>query len=278
LKIYNFSRVIAFPFAIWFAGVLYYSIKNVDYDLSYWMIPPFVIIAAIYTLSPQIDYWWLKDHPVPLDPPVRDWLNKHSTFYKSLVGSAKEKYETRLSIFVRTKDYVAMGKNKENVPEDVKVAIAHNAIEMTLGRKDFMFGDMDRYFIYKHPFPSPKYQFLHTVETHNEDGVMILSLEHLFAASVNEKQFYHIGKHAFAEAFVKQNPKIDWTGIDHLTWSDIEKITGLPEPGILGTLGFSSIDLLPVIITAYFTNKDDFKSHYPQEASALDAIFFPTAL
>lgn len=242
------------------------------------MIPPFVIIAAIFTLSPQIDYWWLKDHPVPLDPMEKEWLTKYSSFYRSLVGKDRESFETRVSVFIRSKDFVAIGKNKEKVPEDVKLAIAYNAIEMTLGRKAFMFGEMDRFFLYKHPFPSPRYQFLHTVETHNEDGVMILSLEHLFAAILNPDQYYHIGKHAFAEAFIKQNPKIDWSGVDHLGWPDIEKLSNFPAQGILGTLGFESIDLLPVIITTYFTKKVDFERHYPKESLALDQIFKPNKL
>jgi hypothetical protein len=244
-----------------------------NYDLSYWIIPPFVIIAIIFIMTPQIDYWWLVRHPVPLDPEAQSWLNTYDPIYSKLSEEDKQKYDTRMSLFLSGKEFTAMGKKKESVPEDLKLAISHLAIGMTLHREDFLFDNLDRFVIYKHPFPSPKYQFLHTLETHVEDGVMVLSLEHLSAAIMDAKSYFHVGQLAFAEIFVKQNPTLEWTGISSLGWSDVEKITGFRKDQILSVLGFDSYDELYLVLSCYFSHRETFKSMYPKASAYLKDIF-----
>lgn len=277
MRIHQFSRILAFPFVLWFAGVLYVTMKNQDYDLSYWIIPPFVIIAIIFVMAPQVDYWWLKRHPVPLESEVIEWLQKNLPFYNGLTPVKRAEFERRLSLFTRIKSFTAMGKKQENVPEDVKIAIGHAAIVMTLGRESFLFGEVDRYIVYKHPFPSPRFKFLHTVETQIEDGVVILSLEHLYATIVNEN-YYHIGFHAFAELFVKQNPKYDWEALSHLDWSDVEKISSFTEQNVLATIGFPSVDLVIVFISLYFSHQAVFKERYPKESAFMEEVFNPSGI
>ena len=273
MKIHNFSRIIAFPFVIWFAVILYITMETSNYSLSYWIIPPFVIIAVIFIMAPQIDYWWLERFPVPLDPEAKDWLTKYDPVYPLLSDELKQKYGTRMSLFLSGKEFIAMGKKKESVPEDIKLAIAHIGIGMTINRDKYLFENLDRFIVYKHPFPSPRFQFLHTVETHVEDGVMVLSLEHLSAAIIDPTSYFHVGHLAFSEVFIKQNPSVDWSFLEAISWNDVESITQFRKEQILSVLGFESYDLFPIVLSCFFSHREAFKSRLPDASAQLKTIF-----
>ncbi len=274
MKIHNFSRILGFPFAICFALVLYFSIKNYDSDLSYWVIPPFLCAAVIFIMAPQIDFWWNKKHPPGVDQPIRDWLMLHSEFYQNLSNDDKQKFEDRLSLYLLGKEFFTMGKQKqEGMPEDIKAIIAYNAIIITFYQEDFMMGDFDRMVVYKHPFPTPNNQFLHTVETEIEDGVMLFALDYLLHGAINPKQYYDIGMHAHADAYMKNNPNLYWENLTETSWDYVQTICGFTKEQIVTVLGFKQQDIIPVIITLYFTYPDRFRQVSPLDAKYLDAIF-----
>ncbi len=274
MKIHNFSRVLGFPFAICFAIILYLSIQNHDYDLSYWMIPPFVMVAIIFIMAPQIDFWWNKRNPPGVEQPVRDWLLTHSPFYQKLDSAGKKKFEDRLSIYLLGKEFITMAKQKQDgMPEDIKAVIAHNAIVITFYHEDFMMGDFDRIVVYQHPFPTPHNQFLHTVETEREDGVMLFALDYLLHGTINTKQYYNIGMHGHVEAFMKNNPTLPWDNLTETTWEHLLAICGFTREQIVSVIGFKNQDIIPVILTCYFTYPDRFRKVSPHDAGRLDGIF-----
>jgi hypothetical protein len=127
--------------------------------------------------------------------------------------------------------------------------------------------------IYKHPFPSPKFKFLHTAETDIEDGVIIFSLEHAEAAFLQPEQFYNVAWYAYAEAFVKAYPNEDYPEIDDDTWSIIEKVQGLTQEKIMNTLGYESVDILPILISSYFYDAKKLASLNPTLHRSLQDIF-----
>ena len=134
-------------------------------------------------------------------------------------------------------------------------------------------GDMDRIFLYKHPFGSPRYKFLHTVETQIEDGVIIFALDHLIPGMTHGKQYYNICMHGFAEAYTKVYPNTAWPAEEQMSWTSIEAISGFSKEQILNVLGYPSVDLLPIYITYYFTFPDKVKTNAPGVFQELDTIF-----
>jgi hypothetical protein len=267
MRIHSFSKVVAIPFVAWFAYTFYISYNERDYALSYWMIPPFLIIAVIWVMSPQIDFWWNKRNPLTLDEPLRRWLQKYSPFYIALPDELKMHYENRLSTYLSGVEFYAMGKEKEAVPEDIKVLAANNLVTLTFGKKNFMLSNFDRVVFYKHPFPTPRFQHLHTVETEQQDGVILFSIEHLAASSINPTAYYNIGMHGYAEAFMKTYPALEWENLSEITWDSIASITGFSKTFVLSTLGFEQTDLVPVILTSYFSHPTVFKRKQPEAYS-----------
>jgi hypothetical protein len=153
--------------------------------------------------------------------------------------------------------------------------IAAHAVRVTLKYDDFLIGDFDRIMMYKHPFPSPRHKFLHIVETEVEDGVIIFTLDYLMNGVLEPAQYYNIAYHAYVEAFCKQNPTIDFSFIESVTTDHMELISGFKVEDLLTTLGYKSLDPVPVVVTYYFTFREKFIELLPDVVERLDAIFKP---
>lgn len=275
MKIHKLANLIALPFGICLLIIAYLVYDSTDSKLLFWAIVPITALVLIYLFSPQINYWWLSKNPVSLDPPIRQMLFKTNPIYESLQMDQQKEFDKRLLLFVEGKEFTGKGREEDttNIPYDIKNLISQVPITMTLNLKEFTFKNFDRIILYKHPFPSPKFQFLHTVETHVEDGLIIFSLEHIQKSLFNKEEYYDITWHGFAEAFVKLNPNLDYPDIPNNIWQDIEEISPQTQQEILNILGFKTIDPLPVLINLYFNYRTAFGKKHPSMLQKFDEIF-----
>jgi hypothetical protein len=272
MKIHSLSKIIALPFAVAFALVLLWTFESNYANVSYWLIPPFIAIAIIYIFNPQIDFWWHKRNPPPIDKSIINWVEKYSSYYKLLLVPDKIKFLKRLSIYLHGKEFSAMGQKEESVPEDIKAVVGHLCIQITMGQEDFMLEDFDRIILYKHPFPTPLKKFLHSVETHNEDGVIILSLEQLINGIMNSS-YYNTGMHAYVEAFVYKNQQKDYPEFDNDIWGKLEAISGMKMDRVNAILGFEQKDPLIVAINYFFCYPVNFNELEPKLYANLQSVF-----
>lgn len=263
MKIDSLSKIIALPFLIAFGLILYYSMDYEYRKLSVYLIPLGITIAIIYVFNPQIDFFWKKRNPPRLDPPVLAWLDKYCGFYQNLDEHNKNTFRDRLAIFIAAKEYIAMGNKPESVPDDIQAIISQEAIKFSFDKEDYLFEHYDRIVIYKHPFPSPAKQFLHSMEVHHEDGVFLFSLEHLVPGILN-KEFYNICLHAFTEGFIEQNLNLNYPNLDDSIWQDLEKISGMTMERVNNIIGYELKDPLPVAINYYFEYPEAFIAQRPE--------------
>lgn len=277
MKIHKFSIILSIPFLILLVilGYFIYHEPRSNY-LTYALIP-LTPLMVIYMFSPQIDYWWLSNNPVELDDRLLKMLNQTNPRYKDLNNDDKEEFNKRLVLFTAAREFIGKGMESDNndVPYDIKNMICQIPVTMALGRSQKSFNNWERVVLYKHPFPSPRFKFLHTMETEAEDGVVILSLEHVEKALIQKGHHYDVGWHAYAEAFIKDNPKENYPDLPENIWESIEKISPQNKQQILATLGFGNIDALPVLINLYFNYADDFQSELPNMSRSFDKIFKP---
>jgi len=132
---------------------------------------------------------------------------------------------------------------------------------------------MDRIFLYKHPFPTPSKQFLHTVESHVEDGVFIFSLHEWQAATHEPKRFYNNVWYGYVDAFLKISND-DTSPIEpYATFENIEKIGGYTEDYILKVLGLKAIDPLVILCGLYFTHPEEMKNNSANTFEKLQVFF-----
>ena len=263
MRIHSLSRILSLPIALSILTVLYVSYELEYQNAMIWILFPLVIATAVVIFQGQIDFWWNERNPVPLDPPISDWLKKYDPYYTSLDPNQRQNYDNRLVMYMQGRAFVSVGREHHDVPNDIQAIIASNAVKMLMSKKDYLLGDMDRIYLYKHPFPTPRHQFLHTVETDIEDGVFIFSLEHLVPGMINPKEHYNIAMHGFAEAFQRVFPKEDFTYLDQITWDQIEEVGYHSKDKILKTIGFNQTETTTVAINHFFTHPRRFNLMIP---------------
>lgn len=272
MKIYSLAKVLILPLVLLAIAIFYYSEHVDDRSLTVWLFIPTILLTVILIFKPQIDYWWHTKYPIPLDPKIKLWLDKYSQFYNSLDEKEKSKFENRLSLYVEAREFKAVGSEVREVPEDIKGIIGSIAVMLTFHDEDFLMGDYDRIYVYKHPFPSPNYKFLHNVEVNHEDGMLIFSLEHLLPGMSRPREFYNIGLHAFIEAYY-HHKKTDFPDNKNLDWELIEKSGYYDRKNILSMTGLKYIDLYVVAGVCYFVSPEKLKKTSLKLYSMLNDIF-----
>lgn len=272
MKIYSPSQIIL---SLVIFGILYLGYQNMFNQAgNHNYILLFVVIGlAVYFMKAELDYKFHEANPIDLDPQVINFLEKKHDFYQSLNEENKKKFRDRLSLYVEARMFKGIASEQKQVPEDLKILISCHAVQMTMAHDDILIGDFDRIILYQHPFGTPNKQFLHIVETELEDGVIILMMPYLLNAIHHPDQYYNIAFHAYGEALIKQNPQWNLSELDKVDWTDIETVSKFKKDKLLLALGYDQMDLIPIIISIYFSHRAQFSEHLPEAKRSLDEIF-----
>lgn len=271
MQIHSISRLISTPFIILAVGIIYYS-YTYDRQYSVYVFLPITILVAVYVFHGPLDHWWKTKYPIKLDPKLKTWLSSHFSYYNTLNEIELQKFEYRMGLYLDGRLFKSVGREQRDVPEDVKCMVAAHGIRMNMGHEDYLIGDMDRIFLYKHPFPSPSLPFFHNVETNVEDGVIILSLEQLTNTVLNPNDYYNIAYHAYAEAFIAIHKNYEYPDTADM-WEAIESISGFSKETLIKQTGLPALTLLPVHITCFFTFPSSYKSILPEYYERFSTIF-----
>lgn len=276
MRIHSFSKILGLPLAVLTVVIAYVS-YDMDGYMSAWIFLPVILMVAIYVFHGPLDHWWLTKYPIPFDPRLKDWLLKFFPFYKNLNEKDREIFEYRMTLYLDARLFKSVGAEQRDVPEDIKCMIAAHGILMALHHKDYLIGDMDRIFVYKHPFPTPEHPYLHNVEIHVEDGVIILSLEQLTNSILHPKQYFNTAFYAYAAAFTATQKKVVFPQFSENSWTQLEDISGFSKDMIHQHIGLKTVDLTAVHITVYFVFRDRYATLLPEYFPALEQIFNSSA-
>lgn len=276
MKVHSISKLVATPLILVAGYTIYLMFTYQDYK-TWWLFLPVVLLVVLYTFHGEIDYWWQQKFPIELDIQIKEWLVKHQLYYSHYNDVQRNLFDQRLSLYVEVRQFKMIGSKgideMDDVPFDIKNILASQAIRLGLGVKDYLIGDMDRIYLYKHPFPTPKNQFLHTYEVDVEDGAIILAIDYALPGISNPSSYYNITLHAFAEAFIAINKNIPFPLVNHHGWEKLNCIKSIKEDFILKTCGYPTIDLLPVHIVAFFEFPVEYGEFFPDEYHQLKIIF-----
>ncbi|MCP3931516.1 MAG: zinc-dependent peptidase [Bacteroidetes bacterium] len=265
------SRIFAAPFLVGTFICLYLA-WEVDSTYAKYMIPQVILLALIYILSPQINWWWYKRYPPDLAEPIRQLFQRCFPFYMNLSTEEKKRFRQRVFLFNTTHEYMPQGM--ENVPEDVKAVVGASAVRLTLQKEKFVCPKFERIVIYPHPFPSPQYkEDWHASEIFEEDGVLLFSAEQLMKGFMESDKYYQTGLHEFAKVFVICHPEFTFPKFREDIWSKLEKISGFSFESISNWIGLPEIDPLPVSIHHFFTSPQRFKLFLPEVFEQYQKIF-----
>jgi len=273
MKIHSIADVLVVPFVIAVVYMGYQAYNQPNYPYLIWILVPIVGFILIYLFKPQMDFYWHKKFPLELDSKLKEIIEKYNPYYKSLDLDGKSEFENRLALYMEARAFKGVGSEQKDVPYDIKGILSAIPVQMTMHKKNFLIGDMDRIFLYKHPFPSPRFPFLHNVETHVEDGVIILSLEAFNLALNHVAGYYNVAWHAYIEAYLKvykdNTDEID----EYANWETIELVSNFSEKNILDITLLKAIDPLIVVCVLYFTHREEMESNAPQLYEAMQKFF-----
>lgn len=259
MRIHSISDVLIVPMVILAIYLGYEIFFNSSPLHVIVLLIPVILVLMLYLFKPQLDYWWHTKFPLKIDKELSAFMSMHNPHYANLEGEEREKFEHRLALYMEAREFKAIGHEQRDAPYDIKALISSIPIQLTMHKKDFLMGDIDRIFLYKHPFPTPQKQFLHSVETHVEDGVIIMSLEAFNLAKLNPTQYYHVGWFAYLDVYFKLFKDSTERIESYANWESIALISGFDEKHILAMTGLKSIDPLVIVSTLYFTHTEMMK-------------------
>lgn len=264
------SRFILAPL-VFISLILMYFIWEEKIHAFY--VIPFVILAtAVYVLAPQIDWWWAKRKPLPVDPSQEKFLNKFFPYYRQLDISQKKRFMQRVSLYIMATDFTPMAM--PSVPEDIKGLIAANIVMLTFGQDDFQLTPYEKVILYAHPFPSPQYrEYFHSTEHFEEDGVILFSLEQLVPGATQPKQYYNIALHEYIRIFIKKYNQHKYPKLDDDIWVKLEAVSGFKTTAVRDFIGLPILEPLPVSINYFFTYPMKFKQVLPELYDQYQRIF-----
>lgn len=265
------ARLLALPFVLLTSLFLYLTFEVAE-SFSTYIIPNILILAIIYTLSPQINWWWYKRFPPDIAKPLRQLFIKQYPFYNKLSVEDKQKFRNRVALGLETIEFIPKGW--EAIPEDVMGIIVANLVRMTFGQQEFLLSKFERIVIYTLPFPSPQYpDKLHASELYEEDGVLLFSAQQVMWVFAKPKQYYNLVLHEFVKAFQIQYPTKNYPILREEDWSLLEKISGLKKTQIEGVINLPNIDPSIVSGVLYFTHPERLYSLQPSLFEQWKACF-----
>jgi hypothetical protein len=263
-------RLIAAPFLL---GSFYFFYKFFDdHSYAYYLTGCVVILAALYVLSPQVNWFFYKRRPPKLPEPIVRLFIQNIPFFRNLSNDNKKKFCDRVSLYMIASDF--MPKVFEKVPEDVKAAAAACAVRVSFGKPDFLFPNFEHIIVYPKSFPSPQYpRNIHPSEIYDHDGVIMFSAEHLMHGIIQPQRFFNVGMHEYAKVFMESYPTEDWPELDESYWPKLEQVSGFGKEAIFKYMNLDDITPLAVSIVFFFDFPQKFKAVLPELYGQYATIF-----
>ncbi|TAK41127.1 MAG: hypothetical protein EPO28_09070 [Saprospiraceae bacterium] len=264
------SKILIAPFVIG-ALVFLYLAWEVHAGYSIYMVPCVAGFMLVYLLSPQIDWWWFKYYPPKLHVALRHLINTQLPFYQNLAVGDKERFRTRMALYMHANDFTAQGM--DDMPLDLKGVIAATVVQLTFGLEDFLLNKFEHIIVYPHPFPSPQFpDKWHISEIYEEDGVLMFSAGHLMKGFFQPHQYFHIGLYEYARVFRRCHPDASWPAFGADGWKKLELVSGMPHESIVKYIGLPEVDPVAVAVAHFFVFQERFKAVMPQEYGRISTI------
>lgn len=161
--------------------------------------PIFIISYVLYHII-QYQYW---HNFRPIDPEIRSILQQRSIYYQNLNQKLKSRFERRVVLFIRSKNY--LGKDGLKITREMKVLIASTAVQITFGFKFFQLPRFTKIYIYPEEYYSPVTQRRHKGEVFPMGKSISLSWNNFIKGLDNPSDGINLGIHEMTHAMSLEN-------------------------------------------------------------------------
>lgn len=234
---------------------------------------PFVIIAALcYILAPQINWRYYLKNPPEMEHGLRHMLETKVEFYQEMHPFVRKKFRGRVMLFIEATDFKV--QVSDEFPSDMKICIAASAVQLLMGRGDYLFKKYENIILYPHPFPSPQFpEHWHNTEYFTEDGVVMFAAQPLLLGFITPKKYYNIALHQYAEVYQLSYPALKYPDLKESAWERLGQISGFTKEIITKTIGLPDVSLFAVATVHYFIYPKKLAATWPELSNELAIIY-----
>ena len=216
-----------------------------DGHYAIYAVPFFLILAGMYIMAPQINWWWFEKYPPELDPQTKNFLDTHVFYYQKLSPELKTRFRHRVAMFMVGNEFIRpvhkdnpdAASLRNSVPEDLKAAVACNFVQVHFGKTDLVSKKFEHYILYPHSFPTIQFQVFHNSEIYEPDGVVLFSADPLMQGLTQPQNYFNIGLYEMARVFkysfnattLPEMPERELNNISRMSKEFIESIVGLSD-------------------------------------------------
>jgi hypothetical protein len=272
IKNIPFSRILLIPLVLFILVLGYIILKNDWIYLSPGVGAGLIAVAVVFVFSPQIDWWWWYRFTPSPDPRILKLFATHRPEYNALNSEERSLFHKRLFLYIKGKDFDFMDIDRE--PEDIKAIAAFYPLMLTLHQKEFLLDPYDKIVFFQKRFSSPAWQKPHVSELHEEDKVLIFSMEQLAAGFTQPSLQLDAGLYEFSRVYASLYLK-NGLPIPAVDWPSFEKAEMWTPTVLHLQYGNPEADTLALLLCNGTAFPKAFRDHFPeQRAFLLDTFPF----
>jgi hypothetical protein len=242
-----------------------------DEVYSWLLILPAVMAAGAYTLSPQLRWWHWKRHPPDLSTDLAPIMDRFA-LYRALDLEGKRDFRRRAFLIRENIEFTGMAIDK--IPPDVRLMVAASMATVTFYRDDFLIPGFQNVIFYKHLFPTPTHERLHSSEMYAADGVVIYTIKYLIRSVIESDKYLHLGIYEYTRALLSTKPELRPRLEAHrLSYDELYRLTDFSEQALKDFIGLEELDQIALTVTVFYTHAPHFARLYPDKVKGILEVF-----
>ena len=140
---------------------------------------------------------------IPLSDQFKQSIQKHNNFYQKLPAESKRRFEKKVNLFIRTKQFIP--RNLSKVTDEMKALIASSAVQLTFGLPKVTLKHFDKIIVYPDDYYSVINRVHHKGEVNPRLKAIVASWRAFVEGYAGANDGINLGLHEMAHALKLEN-------------------------------------------------------------------------
>jgi Mlc titration factor MtfA (ptsG expression regulator) len=161
---------------------------------------PLFFIGYVVFVNSRYFYWY---HIRSIEPEKKIILQKYFLYYRRLPHNQKKRFENRVALFIRSKDWY--GQDGLEITQEMKVLVAATAVQITFGFAIYQLPQFTKIFIYPKEYYNEQTKNYHKGEVSPMGKIIKLSWNNFLKGYNDPKDGINLGLHEMTHAMSLEN-------------------------------------------------------------------------